>query len=135
MRWIRLLLPLYATLLSVGAVGLLASDALAFQPLRSTGLRPGLASQDAPAGSVSIIIETVRDNFDVRSYTNNDGTQPWAGPWIEINDDNEADSGKVKIDDDQLKLEDKNKGIHRSVDLSLAQTALLTFDYRREQTG
>ena len=56
-----------------------------------------LVSLDAPVRSASLLTETVRDNFDVRVYTNNDGTQPWSGPWVEINDDNEADGGKVKI--------------------------------------
>jgi serine protease AprX len=90
-------------------------------------------SLDAPVRSASLLTETVRDNFEVRAYTNNDGTQSWAGPWTEINDDNEADGGKVKIDKSQLKLEDKNKGLQRSVDLSLAQTAVLSFDYRRDK--
>ncbi len=88
---------------------------------------------DAPVHSTSLLTETIRDNFDVREYTNNDGTQPWLGPWAEINDDGEADDGKVKIDKDQLKLEDKHKGIQRSADLFLAQNALLSFEYRRDK--
>ncbi len=88
---------------------------------------------DAPVRSASLITETVRDNFDVRAYNNNDGTQPWAGSWTELNDDGQPDGGKIKIDKDVLKLEDKSKGIQRNADLSLAETAVLSFDYRRDK--
>jgi serine protease AprX len=90
---------------------------------------------DAPVTSASIVTEsqTLIDNFNVRSYTNNNGTQEFSTGWMEINDDNEADGGKVKIDKEQLKLEDENKGIQRSADLSMAETAILTLDYRRDK--
>ena len=94
-----------------------------------------LISLDAPVKTTSIITQTdtLLDRFDIRFYNNQDGTQPWAGDWFEINDDNQPDGGKIKIDKDQLKLEDKNRGIQRSADLSLAETALLSFDYRRDK--
>ena len=94
-----------------------------------------LVSMDAPVKTTSIITQTdtLLDRFDLRLYNNNDGTQPWAGDWFEINDDNQPDGGKVKIDKDQLKLEDKNRGIQRSADLSLAETASLSFYYRRDK--
>jgi serine protease AprX len=77
--------------------------------------------------------ETLLDLFDSRTYTNNDGTQNWLSDWVEINDDDRADGGKVKIDKEVLKLEDKSKGIQRSADLSMADTAILSLAYRREK--
>jgi len=44
-----------------------------------------------------------------------------------LNLNNQADGGKVKIDKNQLKLEDKSKGIQRSADLSMADIAMLSF--------
>ncbi len=92
-------------------------------------------SLDAPVRSASLQTqsETLLDRFSVRQYSNNDGSQAWLGDWIEFNDDGESDGGKVKIDKDQLKLEDKNRGIQRSADLSMADTATLSFDYRRDK--
>ena len=92
-------------------------------------------SLDAPVKSAAILTQTesLLDLFNVQSYSNNNGSQPWLGSWVEINDDGQADGGKVKIDKGQLKLEDKNRGIQRSADLSLADTAVLSFDYRRDK--
>ena len=107
-----------------------AADAVELS--RSSAVR--WVSLDAPMESAGIVYqdETMLDRFDVRSYSNDDGTQPWSGSWLEINDDNEADGGKIKIDKGELKLDDKNKGIQRSADLSLAETATLSFSYRRD---
>ncbi len=90
-------------------------------------------SLDGTMMSASILTETIADNFNVRVYSNNTGTQSWASDWFEINDDDKVDGGKVKIDKDLLKLEDRNRGIQRSADLSDAATATLTFQYRREK--
>ena len=100
---------------------------------QSDGVR--WVSLDAPVRSASMQIqsETLLDRFDVQQYSNNDGSQTWLGNWIEINDDNQANGGKVKVDKGQLKLEDKNRGIQRSADLSMADTATLSFDYRRDK--
>ena len=76
---------------------------------------------------------TVRDEFEVRSYDNNDGTHDWTTAWIEINDDGRPDKGKIRIKDDQLRLKDKKRGIKRSADLSGATLAVLSFDFRREK--
>jgi serine protease AprX len=90
---------------------------------------------DAPVKPVALVThtETLLDLFDSRTYTNNDGTQTWLGAWLEINDDGKADGGKVKIDKDRLKLEEKSRGIQRSADLSMAESATLSFDYRRDK--
>ena len=39
----------------------------------------------------------VRDNFEVDSFANNDGTHRWYGNWVEYNDDNSPYGGKVTI--------------------------------------
>src|SRR6188768_1119064 len=39
----------------------------------------------------------VRDNFDVGSFTNNDGTHRWYGDWVEQNDDNSPHGGDSTI--------------------------------------
>ena len=90
---------------------------------------------DAPIQPAASVTQTefLLDRFDSRSYTNNDGTQTWLGDWEEINDDGEADGGKVKIDKDRLKIEEKSRGIQRSADLSMAESATLSFDYRRDK--
>ena len=75
--------------------------------------------------------ETVRDNFDTASYSNNDGTQNWNGDWVEVSDDGSATSGQIQIVDSQLRHEANNSNdrIYRSADLSGALTASLSFDY------
>jgi serine protease AprX len=92
-------------------------------------------SLDAPVKTTGMLTqtETLFDSFNVKLYSNNNGTQPWSSDWIEINDDSRPDGGKIKIDKDQLKLEDKNRGIQRSADLSMAENATLSFYYRRDK--
>ncbi|MGD9092974.1 MAG: hypothetical protein PVF74_08995, partial [Anaerolineales bacterium] len=94
-----------------------------------------LVSLDAPVTTTGILTQTesLLDHFNIRLYSNNNGTQPWVSDWVEFNDDGQPDGGKIKIDKNQLKLEDKNRGIQRSANLSMANTALLSFDYRRDK--
>ena len=94
-----------------------------------------LVSLDAPVITTGILTQTefLLDRFDIRLYSNNNGTQSWTSDWVEINDDGQPDGGKIKIDKYKLKLEDKNRGIQRSADLSMANTAQLSFDYRRDK--
>jgi hypothetical protein len=77
-------------------------------------------------------VETVRDTFTVRSYSNNDGTQPWASDWIEFGDDGRPDGGKIKIDKGRLQIKEDSRSIQRAVDLSAATSAVLTLDYQRK---
>ena len=76
---------------------------------------------------------TVLDNFSATSYGNNDGTANWTAEWIEINDNTLPGSGNVRIEGGQLHLDNLDGGtfeaIQRSVDLSDATEATLTFDY------
>jgi hypothetical protein len=94
-----------------------------------------LVSLDAPVTTTGILAqnETLADYFTIQSYNNNNGSQAWSSAWTEINDDGQPDGGKIKIDKSQLKLEDKNRGIQRSADLSMAETAVLSLYYRRDK--
>ena len=75
--------------------------------------------------------QTVRDEFEVRSYANNNGTQPWSGNWIETGDDNKPDGGSLKIDHGYLQIKDKNRSIQRPANLANVASAILSFQYRR----
>ncbi|MBN1140748.1 MAG: LamG domain-containing protein, partial [Deltaproteobacteria bacterium] len=79
--------------------------------------------------------ETVRDEFNTRSYSNHDGTQNWAADWVEIGENDGPTSGQIQIVDDQsqwqLRIQNENRGIQRGVDLSGAVSATLSFVYRR----
>ena len=92
-------------------------------------------SLDAPVVEVSQISSSfVRDEFNVRKYFNNDGTVNWGTDWQEINDDDHPTMGGVRAWRDQtLRLMSSNKGIQRAVDLSSADTAIISLDYRRKQ--
>ncbi len=80
---------------------------------------------------------TVRDNFDVSSFGNNDGSDDWSGDWIE-NDPQPGGagplSGQVKIKNGFLRLDDApdtggHPSLAREVDLSGAGSATLNFDF------
>ena len=79
------------------------------------------------------VVETVRDDFNIINYNNNDGTQPWLGPWQESQDDGTAGDGTVRIVGMELQLHNRDGGslesIERTVDLSLATTATLSLSY------
>jgi len=89
--------------------------------------KPG--SDPAPAP----VVETVRDDFNIINYNNNDGTQPWLGPWQESQDEGTAGDGTVRIVGMELQLHNRDGGslesIERTVDLSLATTATLSVSY------
>ena len=73
------------------------------------------------------------DLFDTASYSNNDGTYSWSGPWIETYDNGSATSGSVRIEGSRLRIDNSDGGslesIHRTLDLSTATSATLSFDY------
>ncbi len=82
---------------------------------------------------------TYRDEFDAINFSGSDGTLDWSSsPWAEVGEDDDADSGDVRIMYDQsnyqLRIRDNDndgEGVERVADLSGATTATLTFDYRR----
>jgi hypothetical protein len=76
--------------------------------------------------------ETVRDEFNATSYSNNDGTVNWSGDWQEIGDGGSPHNGRIQIVGGELRFQDANHndGIERSANLSGATSAYLSFDWR-----
>ncbi len=96
---------------------------------------PTSTPDPAPSGGT----ETVRDEFNAVSFSNNDGTQVWAGDWVE--NDPEAGgvgptAGQVQIVDGKLRLDDRpdtggQPSAARRVDLSGCVTsATFGFDFQ-----
>ena len=89
-----------------------------------------------------IVTERVRDQFDVTSYSNNDGTSDWEGSWRESGEVDGPAAGIVQVvarhNGGYLNFNPPNKGIQtayglvRDVNLAGAITATLTFDYAFE---
>ncbi|CAB5142623.1 hypothetical protein D3OALGA1CA_3945 [Olavius algarvensis associated proteobacterium Delta 3] len=77
---------------------------------------------------------TVRDEFSIPSYSNDNGTASWAGPWVETNDNGLPSSGQVQITGGELSLDNHDFGSFesatRAVNLSGAISATLDFDFR-----
>ncbi len=84
-----------------------------------------------PAGCAGVFAE----EFNVRSYANNDGTLNWAGDWTEIKESNGPTQGDIQIRNEinnyQLRVRDDGYGLWREVDLSGAAQATLSLDYKR----
>ncbi|WP_165840062.1 LamG domain-containing protein [Motiliproteus coralliicola] len=89
--------------------------------------------------------ETVADNFDSVSFSQNDGSRNWSGDWQEIGESDGASAGFVRVRNDSCSSGNclrlgvissepaqsfSNVGASREVDLSGATTATLTFNYR-----
>ncbi|MEM8877902.1 MAG: DUF5801 repeats-in-toxin domain-containing protein, partial [Pseudomonadota bacterium] len=81
---------------------------------------------------------SVRDQFEAESYSNEDGTARWASTWVE-DDGGQPDDGSIRIVQDRgdgaLEFSRGGRnggrdGIERSVDLTGAYSAILSFDYR-----
>ncbi|MEJ2748807.1 MAG: S8 family serine peptidase, partial [Anaerolineae bacterium] len=73
---------------------------------------------------------TVRDEFGAYAYDNNDGTVPWATDWQESGESDGPRYGYLRIYSSQLLIRGGHRTLARSVNLSGAETAVLTFDYR-----
>lgn len=74
--------------------------------------------------------QTYLDNFNSTSYSNNNGNSNFSSNWIEDGDDNSASNGYIRITGNRLRFNyiwDEN--IKRSLDLSGASTAVLSFDW------
>ncbi len=89
-------------------------------------------SFDAPLVSTAAGDPTVRDEFDTAAFSNNNGTRAWAGNWTEAGDGTSgATSGYVRISAGSLQLSSTNRTFSRSVDLTGAVLATLSYDYKR----
>jgi type II secretory pathway pseudopilin PulG len=94
---------------------------------------------DSSAGGGGGGSNTIRDEFNAKSFSGSDGTLPWATDWLEIGEFDGATSGDVDVRSDGsfdyvLRIRDNEnggEGVQREVDLSACSSATLTFNYRR----
>lgn len=98
-----------------------------------------LVPKTGPATLNTSCSGTYTDNFNTRSYSNNDGSLIWSSDWIEINESDGPTLGDEKVIDDngpyQLQIKDNDgggEGVVRELNLSGATTAVVNFDYRRK---
>ena len=93
---------------------------------------------------VSSVTDTVRDEFNSTSFSNNDGTATWKTDWIETGENNGPSSGDVTVESDEcphggkcieLDADDDNDSVERSVDLSGASSATLTYEHNWDGYG
>ncbi|HYC44258.1 MAG TPA: cadherin-like domain-containing protein [Burkholderiales bacterium] len=73
---------------------------------------------------------TFRDNFNINSYSNNDGTGTWSASWVDT--DGSFNSGQIQITGNRLEFDGgaaSSSTIYRDVNLSGATSAILTFDF------
>jgi hypothetical protein len=49
------------------------------------------------AGAETVSKETVADRFDTVSYSGNNGSRNWAGPWVEEGDDGKPETGQISV--------------------------------------
>ena len=93
-----------------------------------------------PSQTVNFIFgaATYADLFDSASYSNNDGSNNWAGTWIENQEQGGGGgplAGNITISGSQLRMDDRpntngEPNLYREVDLSGFTSATLTFDYQ-----
>lgn len=109
------------------------------QPL----LRPALLLSTACECGQDCADLVYRDEFRARScvpsldWAQSHGTLDWSPtPWVEFGEGQDSCGGDIRIDSDQgsyaARFTDTNKGIQRPADLSKFDSAILSFDYRRE---
>ena len=84
----------------------------------------------ATAGSP--VTNNVRDQFDINgSYAGNNGSVYWSNNWQEVNENDGAAAGDVRVIGNELRIgEDGNAGIYRTANLSGASSATLSFNFR-----
>jgi len=80
--------------------------------------------------------DTFADNFDVRSYSNNDGSVNFSGTWQETGETTNSTAGRIRINNNasnrRLRFTNLDtRFITRSLDLSGYIDATLTLDFER----
>ena len=70
------------------------------------------------------------DEFHEKDYCNQDQT-PWPACWIENNDDGTATGGDLRIEGERLRVRDNAREIYRDAPLPNADSAWLSFNWRR----
>ncbi|MBU1692987.1 MAG: DUF11 domain-containing protein, partial [Verrucomicrobia bacterium] len=132
------------TLVNTGQIvqtGITVTDALpagvSYVPGSAVVVAPGLVTNIVTNITATVITNTVRDEFNTRAYTNNDGTVNWAGNWVEEGDDGNPLLNDVVVSNRYntytLVTKDNNNGAYREVDLSGCTGAVFSFDWARFQ--
>lgn len=108
-------------------------------PAGTTYVNGSLTITHSPSGGSSGS-NNVRDAFSAQTYTNNDGSVSWAGPWDEDgSDDGSPTAGNVLVSAGG-ELQTQGSGgsptevIQRPVDLDGVDSATLSFDWRSPGT-
>ena len=116
---------------------------------RSGGMQTNVTLTDPlPIGTVYVagscqvnapatVAETFADEFSLRVFSNNDGTENWASDWVE-GENNGPTAGYLQIQFDNgvdetytLRFTGGSQSIARAADLSAYRSATLEFDYQR----
>ncbi|MEA1786788.1 Calx-beta domain-containing protein [Arenibacter sp. GZD96] len=80
--------------------------------------------------------QTFSDNFSSVSYANNNGNTNFASNWIESGETTSPNNGRITINSNQLRFDDlDNVNIQRSLNLSGAISAMLSFNYNATSRG
>lgn len=137
---------------TLGGLNLEGGDLVDYDPLTDTGkllFRGGarFADEGEKINSVHIgpgtgkvsCISTFRDEFDAISFSGSNGTLEWSGAWLEVGESDGADAGDTKIDGSAanyyLETSDNDnggEGVERELDLGGAASAVLTYDFQRD---
>lgn len=98
-------------------------------------ITPALVTNVTTNVTLSTETNTVRDEFNARAYTNNDGTINWSANWTEVSDDGNVAAGDVLVanvlDTWELVTKDNGNGAYRNFNLSGYTNAVLSFDWAR----
>ncbi|WP_175304539.1 tandem-95 repeat protein [Candidatus Nitrospira nitrificans] len=112
------------------------SDAITLRAWdRTSGTNGGTANLSTTSTAI--------DQFNTVSYSNNNGTVNWSGPWQEIGESDGTGAGMVMVNSYaglsgnslQIETDFLSRGAGRSIDLSTASSATLSFDYIRQHGG
>ncbi|MCB2223481.1 MAG: putative Ig domain-containing protein [Actinobacteria bacterium] len=111
-------------------------------PAAHTGV---VVADPLPAGTTWVSTEvtapvdgatgTLGDGWETQDYSGSTGTIPWLGPWVETNDDGSPGGGKIHLHRHDgvwlIELEQGEKWITRTADLSGYSAATLSYRFRR----
>ncbi len=105
----------------------------------NAGTTDNTKSTTAPLKHSPVEYKSILDQFNTVAYNgdNSTGSLKWDGDWIEMNDDNSASSGKIRVVSSGLRFEfvkhTQKKGfIYRDADLSNVPTAKLKFEVSKK---
>ena len=117
----------------------LIDELFIFDKAISAANMAALYTQTRPCPATPSCVIDYQDTFPSVQYDNSDGASDWVNQWIEVNDNDSANNGVIRVKSGELRVEGwwgwwwSQVEIYRSVDLSNAISAQLNFDVR--ETG